>query len=172
MFFQNYTEKVWGVHPAQISADWGIQRIKGLSLTKAFLTAMSKIFSKQKIDFKQKDTETSLIEQFLYPKLGPGQLWETVAEEIVNLGGEIKLKEKVVNLNIRNSKVASIITEDEKGGRHEYISDICLSSMPIKDLIQSVKKTIVPDEVKNAALNLPYRDFITVGILANKLKIL
>ena len=82
MFFEDYTEKLWGVHPSQISPDWGAQRVKGLSLVKAVLSALTKPFHK---DAKQQ--ETSLIEQYLYPKKGPGQYWEIMARKIQELGG-------------------------------------------------------------------------------------
>ncbi len=87
-FFKSYTEKVWGVPCNQISAEWGAQRIKGLSITRTILHFVKKIFRRSK-DVRQKDTETSLIEQFMYPKLGPGQLWEVVAEKVKAMGGQI-----------------------------------------------------------------------------------
>ena len=83
LFFRDYTYKVWGIKPSELSPDWGAQRVKGLSIYKAILSALK---PKPK-DFKQKNVETSLIEQFLYPKFGPGQLWECVADEIIKMGG-------------------------------------------------------------------------------------
>ena len=96
MFFEDYTEKVWGRNPADISADWGAQRVKGLSLMRAVWAFLSKPFRKDK-----NHVETSLIEQYLYPKKGPGQLWETLAARIENMGGKI----------IRNCKVVSVETD-------------------------------------------------------------
>ena len=90
MFFEDYTEKLWGIHPSKIAPDWGAQRVKGLSLGKILLEIISKPFRKEK-----QVTETSLIEQFFYPKKGPGQLWETLAEQIVKMGGEIHFNQKV-----------------------------------------------------------------------------
>ena len=92
MFFEDYTEKLWGVNPEFISADWGAQRVKGLSLSKAVLSVLKKPFVRST---DSKKVETSLIEQFIYPKKGPGQLWETVAEEIEKLGGSIVMNAKV-----------------------------------------------------------------------------
>ena len=107
-FFRDYTEKVWGVPCSKISPDWGGQRIKGLSITKTVIHALKQIFAGKKkaeagaangADIRQKDTETSLIGQFLYPKFGPGQLWETVAEKIQEMGGEIHMDTKVVGVD-------------------------------------------------------------------------
>ncbi|MEG1742767.1 MAG: FAD-dependent oxidoreductase, partial [Clostridia bacterium] len=162
MFFEDYTEKVWGVNPDSISAEWGAQRVKGLSLMKAVWAIVKKPFTKNSID--QKNVETSLIEQFIYPKKGPGQLWETLADEIKALGGEIILNEKVNNINIENNAVTKIITD-----KSEYIGDYYFSSMPIKDLICGINN--VPKDVYEVGSTLPYRDFITVGLLVNKLKI-
>jgi len=89
-FFKSYTEKVWGVPCQEISAEWGAQRVKGLSVTKTITHLLKKRFNgHHPRDVAQKSTETSLIEQFLYPKYGPGQMWETVAQKVKALGGEI-----------------------------------------------------------------------------------
>ncbi|KNY25667.1 NAD(P)/FAD-dependent oxidoreductase [Pseudobacteroides cellulosolvens] len=173
MFFEDYTEKLWGVHPSKIAADWGAQRIKGLSLKKAVLAAISKIFSSKgnKNGIKQKNVETSLIEQFIYPKLGPGQLWETAAADIQSMGGEVRLNNRVVEVKMQNGKVTSVIVEKNDGQKEEVFGDYFISSMPIKDLVTSIKGTQISSEIKDAADKLPYRDFITVGLLVNKLKI-
>ena len=84
MFFESYTEKLWGRHPREISADWGAQRVKGLSITAVLKDILGKIFP-----FMNRKVETSLIEEFVYPKFGPGQLWEKTADEIQKLGGSI-----------------------------------------------------------------------------------
>ncbi|MBQ5590974.1 MAG: NAD(P)/FAD-dependent oxidoreductase, partial [Clostridia bacterium] len=167
MFFEGYTEKLWGRHPREISADWGSQRVKGLSITGVIKNAFSKIFS-----VKTKTTETSLIEQFQYPKFGPGQLWETVANRFVEKGGQIIYNCKVEKLlaDEKNGKIKSVVFD--KGGRPTKIdADIFISSMPIKDLITGLEATDIPPEVKNAARTLPYRDFVTVGLLVNKLNL-
>ena len=173
MFFEDYTEKLWGVHPSKIAADWGAQRIKGLSLKKAVLAALSKIFSSKgnKNGIKQKNVETSLIEQFIYPKFGPGQLWETAASDIQSMGGEVRLNNKVVEVKTEGGKVVSVVVKKNDGQKEEIFGDYFISSMPIKDLFNSFNGVEIPSEVKDAAINLPYRDFITVGLLVNKLKI-
>ncbi|MGA9665092.1 MAG: NAD(P)/FAD-dependent oxidoreductase [Gallionella sp.] len=171
MFFEDYTEKVWGAHPKMISAAWGAQRIKGLSLSKAVLQALKKLFpgSKSK-DLRQKNTETSLIEQFLYPKLGPGQIWECVADDIRAMGGAIHLRHKVVGIEVRDRTVVSVATECN-GGRQSFACDYCISTMPIKDLIASMTGDSVNQDIQRIAHGLPYRDFMTVGVLVNRLKI-
>lgn len=83
MFFEDYTEKLWGIHPSKISPEWGAQRVKGLSLYKVILSVIGKIFN------SSNETETSLIEEFYYPKKGPGQLWEVMADKIIEMGGKI-----------------------------------------------------------------------------------
>ncbi len=167
MFFEGYTEKLWGRHPSEISAEWGSQRVKGLSITGVIKNAFGKIFSTNK-----KTTETSLIEQFYYPKFGPGQLWETVANRFTELGGQILYNTKVekVLVDEANGKVKSVVFE--KNGRNMKIdADIFISSMPIKDLVAGIDANNIPPEVKNASKTLPYRDFVTVGLLVNKLNL-
>ena len=94
-FFKDYTEKVWGVPCEEISAEWGAQRIKGLSVAKVIAHALTSP-SRTSTDSSQKRTETSLIERFLYPKLGPGQMWEEVARRISQRGGHIHLQHRIV----------------------------------------------------------------------------
>lgn len=167
MFFEDYTTKVWGRPPENISADWGAQRIKGLSLSKAILAMLKKPFMKK--DINQKNVETTLIEQFIYPKKGPGQLWETLAAEVQKLGGEIRLNTKVTEIKTQEGKISAVIAESG-GEKTEFKSDYYFSSMPIKDLIEGMGET-VPGNIREIATNLPYRDFITVGLLVNKLRL-
>ncbi len=169
MFFEDYTAKVWGISPKEISADWGAQRVKGLSLRKAVAAMLKKPFQSKK-SIEQKNVETSLIEQFIYPKKGPGQLWETLAEEVKKLGGIIEMNVKVRELITENGRIVKAIAE--KDGRDvEYTGEEFISTMPIKDLVAGMKGDKVPEEVKKIASELPYRDFMTVGVLVNKLKI-
>jgi len=169
MFFENYTEKVWGRHPSQISADWGAQRVKGLSLLKVLKDIVSKPFRK-KNDVSQKEIETSLIEQFIYPKHGPGQLWETVAAKVCGMGGEILTGCRVIKLNASESEILSV-TCDKNGEEKIIYGDVFLSSMPVRDLVLGIEGIAVPKDVFSAASELPYRDFITVGLLVNKLNL-
>ncbi len=167
MFFEKYTEKLWGRHPSEISADWGAQRVKGLSIKAVIKDAFSKIFGGNK---NKKDVETSLIEQFWYPKYGPGQLWETLASKIEENGGKIKKGYSVKNINIKNNSVKSVeCLVNGKTGTIE--GDIFISSMPVKDLVVGFKNEKVPEDILNIAKGLPYVDFQTVGVLVNKLKL-
>ena len=163
LFFESYTEKLWGVHPSKLSADWGAQRVKGLSLSKAFWNAITKPFRK-----KNKKVETSLIEQFEYPKYGPGQLYTMLAESLVKKGVKI-IYGAEVNKIVLNDKnlVTSVVCKDGK----KYDADYFVSSMPIKDLFIALGEDVVEHEAYETAVNLPYRDFITVGVLLDKLKI-
>ena len=160
MFFEDYTTKLWGRSPAQISADWGAQRVKGLSLSKAVWNVLSK-------PFRPKDkVETSLIEQYYYPKKGPGQLWETLADEIRRRGGEIIMNTRIERIRVENGRVSAVTAAD---GR-EFTGDYFMSTMPVKDLVAGMGEA-APADVRRIAAGLPYRDFITVGLLVNKLKL-
>lgn len=161
MFFEDYTEKLWGVHPSKIAPDWGSQRVKGLSLGRMVIEILQKTFNKN-----HHTNETSLIEQFMYPKKGPGQLWEMMAAEIISRGGEIIYNKKVTGINLSENKISSVITEDGT----EYIGDYYFSSMPVRDLTAALGET-VPAHVASISAELPYRDFITVGLLVKELQI-
>lgn len=163
MFFEDYTEKLWGRHPREISADWGAQRVKGLSIR----AVLKNIFSKF---LKSGEVETSLIEQFWYPKYGPGQLWETVAMDIELLGGKIIKNCKVEILNKSQNKISSVVC-DINGKKTKIDADIIIASMPLKDLVCGIKGDEVPKEVYETANGLPYRDFVTVGILVERLNL-
>ncbi len=169
VFFENYTEKVWGIPCSRIDPKWGKQRIKGLSISRAIQDSIRGLFVKAE-DVSQKKVETSLIRQFLYPKYGPGQLWEEVANLIMKKDGEICLRHKVVGVEHRNNKVIDVRVMDGKSGETKSMTvDYLFSTMPIRDLINSFGD--VPQNVKEVANGLTYRDFITVGLLLNKLKI-
>lgn len=166
MFFEDYTEKVWGIHPSKLGADWGSQRVKGLSI----LAIIKDMFSKVLGTKGNGMVETSLIESFVYPKYGPGQLWETVADEIVKKGGELRMQSNVTGIHIQNGRVDYVEVTTSDGSVIKEPCDYLFSSMPIKDLIAALKGVEVPDDVKQIAMDLPYRDFITVGLLVKKLK--
>lgn len=169
-FFKDYTEKVWGVPCSEIAADWGAQRIKGLSVSRALLHAIKSIIKKEKT-IEQKNTDTSLIEQFMYPKLGPGQMWEIVADIIKQKGGEIIMNAEVVELGISDDKVTGLRYMDSSTKNTTLISgDYFFSTMPVKELMVAMNSQ-VPEDVKKVSDGLQYRDFITVGLLLNKLKI-
>ncbi len=170
-FFKSYTEKVWGVPCDQISAEWGAQRIKGLSLTGVVTHFLKKTFSRRKNDgLAQEETETSLIERFLYPRLGPGQLWEYTAGLVRQGGGEIHFGLSVDRIHIEGNRVTSIEAIDEKGERVTFAGDYFFSTMPVRDLIRAIS-TPVPPAVTEVSEGLMYRDFITVGLLTKKLTV-
>lgn len=168
MFFEAYTEKVWGIHPSKLGADWGSQRVKGLSVTAVIKDMFQKAFGTKKNNV---ETETSLIEQFIYPKFGPGQLWETVAENVKQLGGSIEMNSTITKVHVEGSQVVAVSVSKEDGTTEKRPCDYFLSAMPIKDLVAAIDGIEVPDSVKKIASSLPYRDFITVGLCVDKLKI-
>lgn len=169
IFFEDYTEKVWGIHPSRLGADWGSQRVKGLSVT-AILRDM---FLKKTGLKKGSKVETSLIEEFTYPKLGPGQLWELTAGKAVEMGANLEMETKVERVNIDPDSrcVVSVTVKKPSGESAEVKCDWFVSSMPIKDLIASINGIDIPADVLEVASTLPYRDFITVGLLLDKLLI-
>lgn len=170
MFFKDYTEKVWGVTCNKIKPEWGAQRIKGLSIARAVKHAFKAAFRKD-ISIGQKEIETSLISRFLYPKYGPGQLWEEVADIIRSKGGQIHLNHKAIGLNYQKDKIISLRVRDEKTQEiKEFKADFVFSSMAVKDLIEAMGRD-VPQNVKEVAAGLCYRDFISVGLLVKKLTI-
>ncbi len=169
-FFKDYTEKVWGVPCSKISSEWGAQRIKGLSITKAIQHAVKSIFTKPK-NVVQSDTETSLIEQFMYPKLGPGHLWETVAKIVIDKGGEIVFGANVNELKIHDNTLEEVVYLDLKTNNSVSVKGAYVfSSMPVKHLIRAFQEN-VSKPLKEISEGLQYRDFITVGLLTNKLRL-
>ncbi len=172
LFFKDYTQKVWGIPPSEISAEWGAQRIKGVSLSKAIAGAVKSIRAGKKrgTDLSQKEIETSLIEQFLYPKYGPGSLWEEVARQIEAMGGKVYLHQDVQKIYHQDEKIQSILTINSQTGQTgAWEGDYFFSTMPVKELIADMGKQ-VPAEVQRIAAGLQYRDFINVGILLKEMR--
>lgn len=172
-FFKDYTEKVWGVPCHKIPAAWGTQRIKDLSLSKTLIHALRKKFSKSSdVSINQKNTSTSLIEKFLYPSLGPGQLWEEVASRVISMGGKIHHRLEVISIKTdQNShRITSISAKNSDTGEIVKIEgDYFISTMAVQDLINSMAKEMpVPDEVLKVSTGLQYRDFVIIGILLEK----
>ena len=159
MFFEAYTTKVWGRTPTEISADWGAQRIKGVSIAALIKNVFQKALP------EKKTVETSLIEEFYYPKYGPGQLWETVAERFRGEGGTLLMNKEVISLENDGRKITAVRCSD--GSKYEC--DAIFSSMPIKQIVPALG--IVSPEVTEIADCLPYRDFVTVGLLVDGLGI-
>jgi len=169
-FFKDYTEKVWGVSCREISAEWGAQRVKGLSISRALLHFARSLFRRQD-DLAQKGSETSLIERFLYPKYGPGQLWEEVARRVRAGGGEIREHHRVDAVRVEGRRVTAVEGVDERtGDRFSVAADAVISTMPIRDLTRALDCQ-VPPRVREIAEGLVYRDFVTVGLLLSKLEI-
>lgn len=160
LFFKDYTTKVWGRSPKKISADWGKQRVKGLSIKKVLKNAFDR-----KFNIKEKNKETSLIEYFYYPKYGPGEMWNLMLKEIEKMGGKIIKNADINKINITGNNIKSI--NYILNGKEEYLDgDIFISSLPIKDLVSMFSKK--DKNIIKITDNLPYRDFITVGLVLNK----
>ncbi len=158
-FFKEYTEKVWGVPCSEISAEWGAQRIKSLSILSALGHAL-----KQALGLGGGATQTSLIESFIYPKLGPGQMWETVARDFVAAGGVLVMEQRVAGLRLDQGQITGVEAINAHGGRISYPCDQVVSTMPIKELAEALPTDWAPS-ARKIALGLEYRDFITVGLL-------
>lgn len=163
-FFKDYTEKVWGVSCDRISAEWGAQRIKGLSILEALRHAWRHLTGRNTAA-----TKTSLIEKFLYPRLGPGQLWEEAARQVVALGGEIRHGMTAVACTHDGVRVLTVHVQDSAGTVQELVADYVISTMPVKDLVTGMNPP-APVEVEKIATELPYRDFITVGLLLRRMR--
>ncbi|MCR5674526.1 MAG: NAD(P)/FAD-dependent oxidoreductase [Lachnospiraceae bacterium] len=164
MFFEHYTENLWGRHPSQIDPSWGAQRVKGVSISAVLKNAIEKQFGK-----KNRKVETSLIEEFSYPKLGPGQLWDVTGEEIEKLGGKIFRESRVVGVHKDEHNHITHVVYEQAGKQVEIACDYCISSMPIRDLVGGMND--VPAEPARIAKGLPYRDYMTVGVLVPKLNL-
>ena len=163
IFFKGYTEKLWGRSPEYIDPSWGSQRVKGISIKEVLKDYFCKVFK-----IKNKNKETSLIESFNYPKYGPGQMYEEMERQIIIHGGTILKNHEVIKINNKNNKIKNVICKT-KGKNIEINGDIFISSMSIKDLISNMNN--VPKKVNYIATNLPYRDFITIGLILTNLKI-
>jgi protoporphyrinogen oxidase len=169
-FFKSYTEKVWGVPCDEISAEWGAQRVKGLSILKAVAHFAKKVFSRGG-DIAQKKTETSLIEQFLYPKFGPGQMWDEVARIVRERGGQVLTRRVVTKiLTNGNRRVTGVRVRAADGRETDYAADYVFSSMPVRSLVRALDQP-APENVANVSEGLMYRDFITVGLLLDELRV-
>jgi protoporphyrinogen oxidase len=169
-FFKSYTEKVWGIPCEEISAEWGDQRVKGLSIWTA-LVHVAKSFFRRKNDLSQKDVETSLIERFLYPKYGPGQMWEEVARRVVEQGGEIITGLEVNKVLLEDGFVTAVEAVSPADNEvRTFDGDVFFSTMPVKELVAAIGVE-VPEGVSEVSEDLKYRDFITVGVLLESFRL-
>jgi protoporphyrinogen oxidase len=169
-FFRDYTEKVWGVPCSHIKPEWGAQRIKGLDVSTAISHYVRSVV-RRRSSVEQKGVETSLIERFLYPKHGPGQLWEEVADRVVARGGRVLAEHDVASVRREGNRIVEIIAKNTATGEHVSLrADWFFSSMPLSELVEKVSG-VVPANVRHVAAGLVYRDFVTVGVLARRLKL-
>ena len=164
LFFEHYTENLWGRHPREIDASWGAQRVKGLSVAAVLKDILSKILKGRK-----REVETSLIGEFKYPKLGPGQLWDITAEKVRAMGGTIVTGAKVVQVRRSGTGEIRSLVYEKDGRQIEESGDIVISSMPIRDLVAGMDG--VPGDIARIAAGLPYRDYMTLGVLVKKLRL-
>jgi len=155
-FFKSYTEKVWGIPCTELKAEWAAQRIKNLTLGSALLSWL----------FKPRNAITSLIEQFDYPELGPGMMWEAFRREIESHGGVVKLGCDVVEIAVESDRVVGVHVQTN--GKAEFIpAEHVISSMPVTEFIKKITPP-VPEAAARAASQLKYRDFLTVCLIVDK----
>ena len=156
MFFEDYTEKLWGIHPSRIDPSWGAQRVKGLSLWKAVLNTFVPGGGKR---------ETSLVDEFSYPKLGAGQFWEELAGAVRRKGGEIRFNSRVAKVESEGGAIRAAVAADGE----RIPCDALFSSMPVSELVKALG--CAPEDVSRIASGLPYRDLVTVTLKADRLAI-
>jgi len=166
-FFKSYTEKVWGTSCENISAEWGAQRVKSLSISKALRHAVLKLLGIRRQNVGQAE-QTSLIERFLYPKYGPGWMWETTAERLRQRGVDLMLEVQAVRLEQAGGRISVVHAKGADGSERRYAADYVISTMPVRDLVLALEPQ-APSRVREVASGLDYRDFITVGLLYKRL---
>ncbi|MFN8051310.1 MAG: NAD(P)/FAD-dependent oxidoreductase [Acidimicrobiales bacterium] len=157
-FFKTYTEKVWGVPVSSMPADWAAQRIKNLSLSSAIINAILPKRNQKEI--------ASLIEEFQYPKYGPGMMWERCQELVEAQGSKVLMQTKVVEIEHADGKATTVVAETG-GARTSYPASHVISSMPMPELLLSMNPP-VPDRVAQAARDLQFRDFLTIALVIPK----
>ncbi len=163
IFFRDYTEKLWGISPKKIDSSWGNQRVKGISIKEIVIDYFKRLFK-----LKNAKKETSLIESFYYPKYGPGQMYEEMANRIKDMNGIIKLNSQVIKIKQKDNKIYSVVYKENNVIKTIKV-DYLISSIPIKDLISDMNNVCL--DIKRISSTLPYRDFITIGLILDKLKI-
>ncbi len=164
-FFKEYTEKVWGTPCERISAEWGAQRVKSLSIGKALLHAILKPFRRGGFGGAE---QTSLIERFLYPKLGPGLMWEVTAERLRSRGVQLLFDSPVKHLELREGRVSAVGVVRADGTEQRFEGAQFVSTMPVRDLVLGMTPS-PPPAMREIAAGLEYRDFVIVGMLYRKL---
>jgi protoporphyrinogen oxidase len=158
IFFKTYTEKVWGIPCTEIRAEWAAQRIQGLSLAKAIVSAAS--LNKRSTKIK------TLINEFRYPRLGPGQMWEAARDKVLECGGEILMNHRVAGLELRDGRVTAAVAQSRTGVRRIEGAHF-ISTMPIRNLVRALGPD-VPAEARAGGEGLKYRDFLTVALMIDQ----
>ena len=158
IFFKTYTEKVWGIPCTEIRAEWAAQRIQGLSLAKAILSATQ--LNKRSTKIK------SLINEFQYPRLGPGQMWEMCRDRIVEMGNEVHMRHYVDAIETENGRVVAVRARTPEGVKR-FPCDHVINTMPVRTLVQSLEPAPTAP-VRQAAEGLRYRDFLVVALMLDK----
>jgi len=155
IFFKTYTEKVWGIPCTEIRAEWAAQRIQNLSLAKAVINAAS---------IQRRSTKIkSLINEFQYPRLGPGQMWETCAQKLANIGGVVHMHHKVRSIELRDGRAVAVRCLTKEGERR-FEGEHVISTMPVRSLVRALGDA-APAETRKAAEGLRYRDFLVVALI-------
>ncbi len=165
-FFKEYTEKVWGTTCDKISAEWGAQRVKSLSIAKVLAHALLRPFRRgTSLGGAQ---QTSLIERFLYPKYGPGLMWETTADRLRARGLRLQFDSPVTSLEHQVGRIRAVLVRRADGSETRYEADSFISTMPLRDLVLGLAPE-APPAAREVADGLEYRDFITLGLLYRRL---
>jgi predicted dehydrogenase/protoporphyrinogen oxidase len=155
-FFRSYTEKVWGIPGTEIRSLWAAQRIKNFSLGKAMLSLLG----------LQRDHVTTLIEEFRYPRLGPGQMWEAFARRAQQAGIDVHLNQRCVSVTHANGRATSVVVR-QNGDVYEHAVDSVISSIPLSDLVLGLDPP-APPQVQEAARTLRYRDLVLVSLMTTE----
>jgi protoporphyrinogen oxidase len=158
IFFKTYTEKVWGIPCTEIRAEWAAQRIQGLSLARVILNATAL--------HKRMDTIKSLIHEFQYPRLGPGQMWEACRDRVAARGHSVLMQHTVDRVDISRGRVTEVHARTPDGPR-TFEANHVISTMPIRSLVRAITPA-APERVRRAAEGLRYRDFLVVALILNK----
>jgi protoporphyrinogen oxidase len=158
IFFKTYTEKVWGIPCTEVRAEWAAQRIQGLSLARAILSATS--LNRRSTDIK------SLINSFKYPRFGPGQMWETCAQRVQELGGTVQMNHLATQIELTNGRATAVVAQTPDGERR-FEADHFISTTDIRALVRALGDA-VPDPVRTAGEGLAYRDFLTVALILER----
>jgi protoporphyrinogen oxidase len=158
IFFKTYTEKVWGIPCTEIRAEWAAQRIQGLSLTKAIISAAS--LNKRSTKIK------SLINEFQYPRLGPGQMWEMCRDRVMEMGNEVLMQHWADRIEVSNGQATGVWAKTPEGDKF-FPADHVINTMPVRELVRAITPP-APAPVREAAEGLKYRDFLTVALMLDK----